>query len=222
MHDYNEKLLIKRIEKSQNTSIVALICDAGSPLISDPGFKLVQNYIDKDLFITSIPGPTSLVPALQLSGCPMDSFAFFGFPPKNNKSIKLLVNKIVNIGLTSLIFISGNKIISFLDALLETDSNIKVALCKELTKINENITRMSAKNLILEIRNNKINLKGEFILILSSTKNKEKLTIEDNIKNQISHLLKKYSLTEVVEIVHKISGISKKNIYRVALMIKNG
>ena len=75
---------------------------------------------------------------------------------------------------------------------------------------------------MLSIQNNEINLKGEFILIMSSAKNKEKLTLDDVIKKQILHLLKKYSLTEVVEIVHKISGISKKNIYQVALMIKNG
>tara|TARA_Y100001970_G_C14185079_1_gene832111 strand:- start:558 stop:1373 length:816 start_codon:yes stop_codon:yes gene_type:complete len=222
LHDHNEKLLIKKIEKFQNDSIIALISDAGSPLISDPGFKLVQHFIDNGLFITSIPGPTSLIPALQLSGLPIDNFAYFGFSPKNAKSIGLLLNKIINTGLTSLIFISGNKIIKFLEILVEKDDQIKVALCKELTKINETITRFSAKNLMLSIQNNEINLKGEFILIMSSAKNKEKLTLDDVIKKQILHLLKKYSLTEVVEIVHKISGISKKNIYQVALMIKNG
>ncbi len=199
-----------------------MISDAGSPLISDPGYKLVKHFIDRNLFITSIPGATSIVPALQLSGQPLDSFAFYGFPPKTKKSINLVANKIISTGLTSVFFISGKKIVEFLEIISSIDSQIKVALCKELTKINETIARTTAENIIIDIKNNKINLKGEFILVISSTKNKEKLTIDNNIKIQISHLLKKYSLTETVEIVHKLSNISKKNIYQMALLIKNG
>ena len=198
-----------------------MISDAGSPLISDPGYKLVKHFIDKNLFITSIPGATSIVPALQLSGLPPDSFVFYGFPPKTKKSINLVANKIISTGLTSIFFISGKKIVEFLEIISSIDSQIKVALCKELTKINETIARTTAKNIIVDIKNSKINLKGEFILVISGTKNKEKLTIDNNIEIQISNLLKKYSLTETVEIVHKLSNISKKNIYQVALLIKD-
>ncbi len=221
MHDHNEKLLIKKIEKVQNTSVIGMISDAGSPLISDPGYKLVKNFIDKNLFVTSIPGATSFVPALQLSGQPLQSFAFYGFPPKTKKSIKLLANKFISTGLTSLFFISGNKIVEFLEIIASVDNLAKIALCKELTKINETIIRSTVESAIIDIKNSKINLKGEFVLVISSTKNKEKLTIDNNVKIQISHLLKKYSLTETVEIVHKLSNISKKNIYQVALLIKN-
>jgi len=222
LHDHNEKLLIKKMEKYQNNSKIGLISDAGSPLISDPGYKLVQNFIDKGLFVTSIPGPTSIIPALQLSGQSLDSFAFYGFPPKNIKSLKLLVKKMKNTGLTSLFFISGKKLVEFLEIIVSSDSEAKVTLCKELTKINERIIRTNPENLIIDIKKNKINLKGEFVLVVSSTKNKEKLTIDNIIEVQISQLLKKYSLTETVEIVHKLSKISKKNIYQVALLIKNG
>ncbi|SVA59199.1 uncharacterized protein METZ01_LOCUS112053, partial [marine metagenome] len=66
VHDYNENLLIKRIEKYQYNSAIALISDAGSPLISDPGYNLIQDYIKKNLYITTIPGPSSILSSLQL------------------------------------------------------------------------------------------------------------------------------------------------------------
>lgn len=221
MHDHNEKLLIEKMEKYQNNSKIGLISDAGSPLISDPGYKFVQSFIDKGLFVTSIPGPTSVVPALQLSGQSLDSFAFYGFPPKNIKSMKLLAKKIKSTNLTSLFFISGKKLVEFLEIIVSSDIEAKVTLCKELTKINESVIRTTPENLIVDIKKNKINLKGEFVLVVSSAKNKEKLAIDNIIKVQISRLLKKYSLTETVEIVHKLSNNSKKDIYEMLLKLKN-
>ena len=77
LHDYNEKILIKKIEKYQMNCSLALISDAGSPLISDPGYNLVQDYIKKNLYITTIPGPSSIISSLQLSGLAINSFRFF-------------------------------------------------------------------------------------------------------------------------------------------------
>ena len=90
IHDYNEENLIKRIEKFQSNSIVALISDSGSPLISDPGFKLVKNYINKNIFVTSIPGANSIIPSIQLSGLAVNNFTFFGFVPKGKNASKLI------------------------------------------------------------------------------------------------------------------------------------
>ena len=70
LHDYNESVLIKRIEKYQDNSAIALISDAGSPLISDPGYNLVLDYIKKKIKITTVPGPSSIISALQVSGLP--------------------------------------------------------------------------------------------------------------------------------------------------------
>ena len=82
LHDYNEEVIIKKIEKNQKDSVIALISDAGSPLISDPGYKLVKNFIKNNIFITTVPGPSSIIPSLQLSGLDLNSFVFFGFVPK--------------------------------------------------------------------------------------------------------------------------------------------
>ena len=222
LHDYNENLLIKRIEKYQTNSSVALISDAGSPLISDPGYKLIQNYINKGIYVTSIPGPSSVISSLQLSGLPINNFQFFGFVPKNSASIKALAVNLKNITCTSVFFISGNRLLLFLQTLLLELVDRRVAVCKELTKKNEHIFRGNLKEIVKKINNKDINLKGEFTIIIDSKEKKSKVLITEITKNQIKKLLKKFTLTEVVEIVHNLTNISKKEIYKMALLIKNG
>ena len=220
LHDYNENLIIKRIEKYQYNSAIALISDAGSPLISDPGYNLIQDYIKKNLYITTIPGPSSILSSLQLSGLPINNFEFFGFVSKNISNMNSQAKKLQNVIATSVFFISGNRLVSFLKILLNAKINRKVAVCKELTKKNEWVFRGYIKKIIDEINIDKSNLKGEFTLLIQGKERKTKITIQTTTEAQIKKLLKKFSLTEVVEIVHRLTSISKKEIYKKALQLK--
>ena len=125
------------------------------------------------------------------------------------------------LNLTSIYFIAGNKLRNFLELLIVNSKNKEIAICKELTKKNELVFRGGIKNIIDKIINKEINLKGEFTLVVNGEKKEKKRLINNIIKIQTSKLLKKYTLTETVEIVHKISNISKKDIYKMALEIKN-
>ena len=87
LHDHNEEKIIRNYIEKIKTKPVALISDAGSPLISDPGYKLVQHCIKENIFMTTIPGASSVISALQLSGLPVNEFAFVGFAPKNKKKM---------------------------------------------------------------------------------------------------------------------------------------
>ncbi len=220
LHDYNESQLIKRIEKYQYNSAIALISDAGSPLISDPGYNLMQDYIKKKLYVTTIPGPSSIISSLQLSGLPINNFEFFGFVSKNKSSMNSQAKKLQNVITTSVFFISGNRLINFLKILLDAKINRKIAVCKELTKKNEWVFRGYIKKIIDEINIDKSNLKGEFTLLIQGKEKKTKITIQTTTEAQIKKLLKKFSLTEVVEIVHRLTDISKKEIYKKALQLK--
>ena len=221
LHDYNENLMIKRIEKYQYNSAIALISDAGSPLISDPGYNLIQDYIKKNLYVTTIPGPSSILSSLQLSGLPINNFEFFGFVSKNISNMNSQAKKLQNVIATSVFFISGNRLVSFLKILLDAKINRKVAVCKELTKKNEWVFRGYIKKIIDEINIDESNLKGEFTLLIQGKEKKTKITIQTTTEAQIKKLLKKFSLTEVVEIVHRLTSISKKEIYKKALQLKN-
>ena len=220
LHDYNESQLIKRIEKYQYNSAIALISDAGSPLISDPGYNLMQDYIKKKLYVTTIPGPSSIISSLQLSGLPINNFEFFGFVSKNISKMNSQAKKLQNVITTSVFFISGNRLINFLKILLDAKINRKIAVCKELTKKNEWVFRGYIKKIIDEINIDKSNLKGEFTLLIQGKERKTKITIQTTTEAQIKKLLKKFSLTEVVEIVHRLTDISKKEIYKKALQLK--
>ena len=220
LHDYNENLMIKRIEKYQYNSAIALISNDGSPLISDPGYNLMQDYIKKKLYVTTIPGPSSILSSLQLSGLPINNFEFFGFVSKNKSTMSAQAKKLQNVITTSVFFISGNRLINFLKILLDAKINRKIAVCKELTKKNEWVFRGYIKKIIDEINIDKSNLKGEFTLLIQGKEKKTKITIQTTTEVQIKKLLKKFSLTEVVEIVHRLTNISKKEIYKKALQLK--
>jgi 16S rRNA (cytidine1402-2'-O)-methyltransferase len=221
LHDYNEEILIKRIEKYQQNSSIALISDAGSPLISDPGYKLVRNYIEKKLTVTTVPGPSSIIPALQLSGIAINNFEFFGFVSRNKKTLDSSIEKVANSQTTSIFFVSGSRLLDFLEKLLNHKIDKKISISKEITKKNERVFRGNIFEVIKDISLDKKNLKGEFVVVIGGKEKKENKIININIKNQISNLLKKFTLTEVVEIVHKLTSISKKEVYKTTLLLKN-
>ena len=221
LHDYNENILIKRIEKYQKNSLIALISDAGSPLISDPGYNLVLDYINKGLLVTSIPGPSSIISALQLAGLPSNRFSFLGFVSKSNSAISNLIEEIKNQEMTAILFISGIRLLNFLDLLIKSEFNRNISVCKELNKKNERVFRGGVKKIIEEISVDKKLIKGEFVIVLEGKDKKTLKALDPEINDAIARLLNKFSLTEVVEIVHKLTKISKKEIYKKALIIKN-
>tara|TARA_B110000438_G_scaffold274464_1_gene294670 strand:+ start:1786 stop:2688 length:903 start_codon:yes stop_codon:yes gene_type:complete len=221
MHDYNEHNLIKRIEKIQEKTSIGLISDAGAPLISDPGYNLTLDYIKKNMLVTSIPGPSSVITALQLSGIPINNFEFFGFVPKGGAQIQKLIKKIKNSESTSVLFISGKKLINFLNYLLENQIKREVAICKEMTKKNENVYRGSLQETIKSVSLDPKNLKGEFVLVIDKNKTSVGPEIKEEVKLQISKILNKFTLTETVEIVHKLTNVSKNKVYQYALLLKN-
>ena len=221
LHDYNEENLIKKIEKFQTNSSIALISDAGSPLISDPGYGLVRDYIEKEIPITTIPGPSAVISAIQLSGLPNNNFVFKGFVSKNKQGIKNQIDEIRDSAISAVYFISGNKILVFLKYLIEKKIYRQICVCKEITKKNERVFRGLPQNILDEIEKNTNNTRGEFVIIIKGKDKGIKKIIDDVIQKQINTLLVKFSLTEVVEVVHKLTNISKKDIYKTALKIKN-
>ncbi len=201
---------------------MALISDAGSPLISDPGYKLVRHCLHSDIFVTVIPGPTSIIAALQLSSFPINEFYYAGFIPKSRVLIKKYINEILTIDKTTIFLLPSRKVSICLDILEEFIEDRKICIAKELTKINEDFFIDYPKKLKKLILEKKINLKGEFIIVIEAKdKKKSKNYNTPDIDEEISKLLLKYSLTDVVQIVHKISGLPKTKVYKKVLGLKN-
>ena len=221
MHDHNEDRIISKINKYKENIKIALISDAGSPLISDPGYKFVKYFLDNNFQVTTIPGPSSVISAIQLSGLPINNFAFFGFVPKQKSKIKHFFTKIKNTGLTGIFFVSAINLKTTIKNIIYFLGNKEVCICKELTKINEQIIKDKSDAVLKLLNNNKILLKGEFTLVVAGEAKRTPKIINNNIEKQLILLMKKYNLTEAVKIVHSLTDISKKNIYQMAVKLKN-
>ena len=219
LHDHNEDKIIKKIENHTLEYSVILISDAGSPLISDPGYKLVQFYINNKLHITTIPGPSSIISSLQISGMAIDSFKFLGFAPKNKSKFEKFIENFKTEYQTSIFFVSSHRLILCLETLEKKLNKRKISVCKELTKLNEKIYRGYSTEIVKELKQNKKNVLGEFVILVEGANEKSSNleTINSSVDEQINILLKKYSLTDVVDIVHKLTNISKKVVYKKAL-----
>ena len=221
LHDYNEHKIIQQVKNFLENKKCVLISDAGSPLISDPGYNLVKYCIEKNIRITSVPGPSSIVTSLQLSGLPISEFAFFGFTPKSKKRLEDLIKKISQETRTSVFFVSSHKLIIFLECLENIIPNRSISVCKELTKINEFVFRGISSKVKNNILHEKENLKGEFVAVIEgqTLKNQDFDEI-DLYKNELEKMTSKFSLTDVVEIVHKFTKINKNKIYKCLLKLK--
>ena len=221
LHDYNENKIIETISHKLSTKNIALISDAGSPMLSDPGYKFIKHCINNNINITSLPGANSLIPALQLSGITMNQFLFLGFFPKNKKQMLEFFDKISKIKETSVFFVSNHKLRECLDLLESHIKNREISISKELTKINERIFRGVSDQIKHKIAEQDKNFKGEFVVVVEGNNKEEtkRRNLEDYNK-EINILLSKFSLTDVVEIVHKLTGITKNKVYKWVLELK--
>ncbi len=222
LHDHNEKLVIDKIKSDMQSNSIILISDAGSPLISDPGYKLVRYFIENNINITTVPGPNSIIPALQMSGFPINEFFYAGYFPKSEKQMLSFVSKLNNIDQTIVFLVSRHKIDRCLEILYLKLMKRLICVCKEMTKINEKIYRGSSLEVREELSSFKNNLKGEFVVVINqSIKEKSEFLGLEKYEKEIIKLLEKFSLTDVVEIVHKLSGKTKNKIYKWVLHIKS-
>ncbi len=155
----------KIIELIQSKKSVALVSDSGTPLISDPGYKLIKECIEKKIPIYPLPGATAFVPALVASGFSVHHFCFFGFPPQK-KGRKAFINKIKSCPYTVIIYEASNKIMKLLKEIqIEIGTDIQVCIAREISKVYEEFIRGTIGD-CMEICE-KRQLKGELVLIIN-------------------------------------------------------
>ncbi|HOJ36630.1 MAG TPA: 16S rRNA (cytidine(1402)-2'-O)-methyltransferase [Ignavibacteriales bacterium] len=152
------------IEKIKKVNKVALISDAGTPGISDPGSRLINLAIESGIEVHSIPGPSALLSAIVVSGFPTDSFIFDGFIPQK-KGRKKLLEEYKNINRTIVFYESVYRIEKLLTELNEIMPERNIAICRELTKMYEEVIRGKVCDIHRNIKN--INLRGEFVIVLA-------------------------------------------------------
>ena len=146
---------------------VALISNAGTPCISDPGFPLVRTAINENIKIVPIPGASAVITALCAAGLPTHKFLFLGFPPVKKQATKKLLQSLSSIDATLVFYLPPRKIISFLDAIQDTFSDRQIVIAREMTKIFEEFIRGSAEELLHKIKSKTI--KGEVTVLIQGS-----------------------------------------------------
>ena len=159
----HSSVLIKIIDLMENENDLAILSDRGTPLISDPGFKLAREVINKGFEVVSVPGPSSVISALVVSGLPTDKFSFLGFLPRTESQRVKIIQKYGELDSTLIFFESPYRIQKLLQEVKETLGDRDVCVAKELTKLHEEVYRFNLKDL----SSIKIDLRGEFVVLVS-------------------------------------------------------
>ena len=223
LHEHNEtKRAASIVLQLQQGRTFALISDAGTPLMSDPGYVLVRACIEHKIQVCSIPGPCALISALAASGVPTDEFHFCGFlPAKGQARVRKLAKALSSNG--SLIFYeAGRRLPSFLQAMIELKADDReVVLAHELTKTFESYHRGISSELLLELENNAISPKGEWVICVAPA-SKDAVAAQqlEQADAMLSRLLPHCSTSTAVALVVELTGASKKHVYDLALAKK--
>ena len=168
LHDHNEQQRIPElIEKAQAGQNIAIISDAGTPLISDPGYRLIQACIAEQVPYTVLPGPSAVITALAGSGFPCHAFSFDGFLPVKKGKRRKALEAAIGSGRTSLFFESPHRLLSTLEILTAINPDLRVCVARELSKKFETYHRDSASNLWAYFTERPA--KGEIVLLLDPT-----------------------------------------------------
>ena len=178
-HIRNEHLVVERIaDRIEAGENLALVTDAGTPAISDPGFLLVRECVKRNIEVECLPGPTAFVPALVNSGLPAEKFIFEGFlPHKKGRQTKL--QAVAEYPYTTILYESPFRLLKTLEQLAEVcGSERKVSVSRELTKIHEENVRGTLAEVIVHF--SKKDIKGEIVIVLEGTLTMTKKSLPDN------------------------------------------
>ncbi len=217
-HKFNEKKQTSHIIKHINQGkILSLISDAGTPLISDPGNVLINECIKKNIKIVPIPGVSSIVTAMSVSGFD-DKFLFYGFLPKKEKELNEVLSELSTYPFSQIFFIPGLKVKFYLEKFKNYFLNRKIFIGREMTKIYETFYRGNTNDFKIPFNA----LKGELTVVISNKKKGYINKLDDKmIIKKAKIFLKKYSLKDTVDFIFKEEKINKKKIYQICLNIKN-
>lgn len=206
------------IDTIKDGNDVALVSDAGSPLISDPGYKLVRECHKQGIKVTTIPGCCAVISALQMSGIPTNRFMFAGFVPNKDKARFDFFNDLKNINSTIVVYETAIRLLKTLKTIKELMPNREISIVREITKMYEECINGTIEEVCIQIENSPI--KGEIVLVIAPCLEEEKLEDID-IEKILIEELKESTLKDAVKKVSDTYKLKKSDVYEKALKIKN-
>ncbi len=219
LHDHNEdEQAQKIIDCVLSGQTVAQVSDAGSPLISDPGYKLIKKCKEAGIYITTLPGCCALISALQLSGLPTNRFMFVGFIPNKDKARTDLFAKYKNLDATLIFYETAPRLLKTLNAAKEVFGNREMSVAREISKVYEECQTACVEDLIEFYTQNPP--KGEMVFMVApcaEDENQQEIDLATILKDKLKEVSLKTAVKEIVETY----GLNKNEVYEHALRIKN-
>lgn len=202
------------IEKIKSGHSVALITDAGTPGISDPGAIVISRAIEEDIEIIPVPGPTALITALSISGLPTDEFTFIGFLPVKQSQRRKKLLELSSEKRTLVFYEAPHRILQSLYDMLEILGDRRASVSRELTKMFEETLRGRLSEIIKKLENSKI--AGEYVCVVEGSTGSP-MSFDEALK-EVKELMKKgKGRKEAVKIISELYGLSKKELYEKSL-----
>lgn len=223
LHQHNEeKAALALLDKLRTGQSIALVSDAGTPLLSDPGMPLVKLVKESGLDVVPIPGACALITALSAAGLPVTEFTFLGFLPRTASARKAVFSEKLASPTTWVFYEASHRILATLeDMACVLPPNREIVIARELTKLFETIVKTSLENALDLVRNDDNMRKGEFVVIVggAEAEDKSEQTLTSEEERVLRALLKQCSIKSAVALAVEITGGRKKSLYQAALTI---
>ena len=221
LHDHNERRMatrvVRRLGKGES---LAMVCDAGTPLISDPGLHVVRRVRESGALVVPIPGPCALVCALSASGLPTDRFAFEGFLPARRAARRRRLEALRREPRTLVFYEAPHRVEATLADLSETFGGERdSALAKELTKRHEKIRSGTLDDLREWLLSEEDHARGEFVILVSGSREEDSSSLRVDDRILLIELLKELPVKRAVEIASRLTRGERNRLYRLALEI---
>jgi 16S rRNA (cytidine1402-2'-O)-methyltransferase len=220
MHEHNEAESVKKcIAYLKDGSSVALISDAGTPLVSDPGYRLVQEARARDIRVVPIPGPCAAIAALSVSGLPSDRFVFEGFLPAKQQARLGRLEQLKSETRTLIFYEAPHRILNLCqDMAIVFGDERYVVIARELTKVFETVHGDSLSELIQWLKTNPRESSGEFVVVVQGNRDHKKLSdIQEEDVRILNLLLKELPLSQAASLAAKITGKKRNRLYQLAI-----
>lgn len=208
----------KLLARLAEGAALALVSDAGTPLVSDPGFKLVRAAREAGHPVTALPGPSAALAALAVCGLPTDRFFFEGFLPARGMSRRTRIAELKHLPATLVLFESGVRVADCLADLAEGLGARAAAICRELTKLHEEVRRGTLDELAAHYGGD-AEMRGEFVLVIAPPESSANATAPADLDALLREALGRLSVKEAVAEIASVTGLPRREVYQRALAL---
>jgi 16S rRNA (cytidine1402-2'-O)-methyltransferase len=223
LHDHNERDRVGRVlRRLEEGARVALVSEAGMPLISDPGFVLVRAAAAEDYLISPVPGPDAVTSALAVSGLPADDFRFIGFPPRKPGDRGRALAEHASANYTTVFLEAPQRLMDTIASLIEEMGDRRVAVCRNMTKPGEEVIRGLASEVLADLKAREM-VRGEFTVVVDRAAKVVQTGLDDQLLRMAESLVEAGIPTKAISAaLAKATGASRRDMFQIVLGLKGG